>query len=420
MPDTFTTLWKRLQLRASSIDSNLIRDFIRDSFNEITEVREWTWTMGHGTLYTPNVTVAGTVDVLNYSPFVSGTGTSFDASMIGKQIRLGSATNVAFPTYTIIDVPSPTTLVMDQAWVGPDLVNQQYQVFLCYFPVPEDFQYFVSLLNISCNYRLYTYVSEADFDRLDPQRTDTGTPYAAAFYDYQNQYQGKVNPIVQIIGTGQKPVSTTEGGYLYPQDSIYTLQIVTGGSIGTATFQWKQDGGTFQGPITTPDDGTYYGLNNGAGVYFPAGTYNAGDVFVFTAQAVASAGQKRFELWPRPINTGYVFPYIYRRVPPPLTDAQPQLPEPLARRGDVVLEKALAKCASWPGTDTMRNPYYDLQLARMHELKAAAMINELELKDDATASKNLMYSSLPYHTNAIVFDGNYLQRHDGPLITDWP
>lgn len=418
MPDTFTTLWQRLRLRASAIDALLARDYIRDAFNQLSETREWSWTMGHGTFYSPAILTPDTVSVTWGIPIVTSTGNLFTENVIGLQIRIGGSGGASFPTYTIIQYVAPNQVVIDQPWIGPSLTGQTYQVFQCYFPVPEDFQYFVSLVNTSANYRLFTQASQAQFDSLDPQRTNTGTPYGCAFYDFTKNFIGSIGPVVRIIGSGTAPVSTTETGWTYPTSAIFTVQIVTGGSIGTATFQWKQDAQAFGAEITTPDDGSIYNLASGAAVYFPDGTYNAGDVFVFHCAAVTTSGAQRYELWPRPINTPYVFPYLYRRTPPALTDEQPQLPEPIANRGDVLLEMALANCARWPGTDTMRNPYYDLNLARQHDLRAEAFRNDLEVKDDSTAPKDLIFNT-PYHSGVPILDGSYLQVHDGALWTNW-
>jgi hypothetical protein len=410
--DNFTTLWRRLQLRAPSLGAPFAQDIIRDAFNQLAERREWSWAIGYSSFYPPTYPSPGTTTVtaLGGTLVVTSSAAYFTTDMVGKQIRIGQVTSTAYPTYTILSYLGPTQVGIDKPWTGPDAVGLTFLVFQCYYPVPQDFQYFISMVNTTSNYRVWTDITQTLLDTYDPQRTNYGNSYATAYYDDTPSYSGVVGPVVQIIGSGPAPISTTSVGYTYPQSSVYTVEIITGGTIGTATFQWKQDSAAFSPVTTTPDDESAYFLSNGVAVYFPAGTYVAGDLFVIQCSAVEVKGVPRYELWPRPIQTPYIYPFRYRKVPPPLTDDQPSLPSLIANRGDVILEMALARCAMWPGTDTTRNPYYDLNLARMHEIKAETMINELEMKDDDTGVTNICYEDVDFYP-APWMDGKWLQRH---------
>jgi hypothetical protein len=407
--DDFTTLWHRLQLRTGSgIGPDLAQDYIRDSFNQLAERREWSWLMKSGAFFPPVYSVPGTVSVLPNQVTVTGSGTSFDATLVGKQFRVGSAVTSSYPTYTISQVPSTTTLILSQPWVGPTLTGQTYSLFQCYFPVPDDFQYFYSIVNTTAAYRLWHNGTQAQLDIDDPQRIQVGISYKVAFYDYTNNYIGTVNPILQVRGTGAVPVATTTVGYQFPSDSIYSVEITTGGASGTAVFKWKQDSGTYTSGVTT--SATPLDLSNGVQVYFPTGTYVSGDVFIIQAVSQTTSGVPRYELWPRPINAQYCYPFLYACKLPDLTDERPQLPDFIARRGDVLLEMSLGKAALFPGTETMRNPYYSLQTAQMHFGKAETLIYELEKKDDETATKDLSFYTLPWAYGP-YFDGAWNQSH---------
>lgn len=418
MVDTYTTIWNRLLLRAPAVGAELARDLVRDAFQQFAERREWSWLIRHSAFFPPTYNLTDAVSVSPGSPFVTSTGGFFVPAMVGQQIRLGALGGTSYPTYTILQYLGPSQIMMDSAWVGPTLTNQPYQVFQCYFPVPADFKSFYSLVNTTANYRLWTNLTQAELDLADPQRVQSGITFAAAFYDYTQNYTGTVAPTLQVVGTGSVPNATTSYGFTYPADSIYSLQITTGGIVGTAVFQWKQDGGPWTAGVvsdTFPID-----LSNGVQVFFPAGTYNAGDVFVVRCNAQGVHGVPRYELWPRPINAPYVYPFIYNCYVPELTDANPSLPEFIANRGDVLLEMALAAAARFPGQTAdnsassfilrKTNQYYDLQLAQIHEGKAEKMINELELKDDDVAIKNLVYKDIPFYP-APWLDGSWLQRH---------
>lgn len=358
--------------------------------------------------FPPVYTTPGTVSVSPNQNTVTGVGTSFDASLVGKQWRIGSAIANSYPTYTIAQVPSTTSLILSQPWIGPTLTAQSYQLFQCYFPVPADFQYFYSIVNTTAAYRLWHNGTQAELDMDDPQRIQVGISYKAAFYDYTTNYVGTVDPVLQVRGSGASPVSTTSSGFTFPADSVYTVEITTGGASGTAVFKWKKDAGSYTTGVTTSTSAL--DLSDGVQVYFPVGTYVLGDVFIIQAIAGTTSGVPRYELWPRPINAQYAYPFSYAAKLPDLTDDSPQLPEFVARRGDVLLEMALGQAALFPGTETMRNPYYDLNTARIHAAKAETMVFELEKKDDDTARKDINYFRLPYAWGPF-FDGSWLQTH---------
>jgi hypothetical protein len=132
-------------------------------------------------------------------------------------------------------------------------------------------------------------------------------------------------------------------------------------------------------------------------------------VFTIVCKTDSLSGLPRYELWPRPIDAAYVYPYLYARKLPTLTDDQPQLPEFIARRGDVLLEMGLTQLAMWPGTPNQPNPYRDLSTSNAHRAWAEKLIYELETKDDSTAIKDLTYSDLPFM--GPWRDGSWLQQH---------
>jgi hypothetical protein len=390
------------------VGAALAQDFVRDAFNQLMERREWSWLMRSSAFYPSVFSNLGLVSCIPNYNVVTGVGTAFDLSWVGSQFRVG-ANPSNFPTYTIVTVISPTTIVLDKPWIGPVVTNAPYQIFQCYFAVPEDFNYFYSIVNITSNYRLYHNLTQAELDLADPQRVQTGITYAAAFYDYTTTYLGVVEPTMQISGAGPIPVSSTSYGYNYPAPTVFVLTITTGGAPGGALeFSWRQGSGAST-TVSVLDNGAI-DLINGVQVYFPQDTYVFGNTFIIQCMPTPQSGVPRYELWPRPINTPFVYSYIYACKLPELSDQKPALPDFIARRGDVLLEMALANCARFPGSATMPNPYRDLQLAVQHDARAERMIFDLENKDDDTAIKNLKYQSMPFYP-APWMDGSWLQRH---------
>lgn len=406
--DTFTTIWNRLLLRAPAIGSLLAQDLVRDSFQQLAERRTWSWRRGTNSFYPHIFYNTGTANTTNNSAYVSGNGTVWDVSWVGAQFR-GGAIPSAFPTYTILAVLSPTLILLDNAWSGPTTAAFQYQIFQCYFPVPNDFQSFESVTNPTNSMQIWTNTTQYELDRMDPQRVTSGVVYAAVFYDYTANYQGDIQPILQVGGSGPSPISTTSQGYSFPTASTYSLQITTGGAVGAAVFKWKQDDGSYTTGVAVPDSQPI-DLSNGVQVYFPAGVYVVNDIFIINCTTEPVPSVPRYELWPRPINAFYVLPYLYIKLLPELTDSQPQLPPFVAQRGDVLLEMSLQKAATFPGTATTPNPYYNLGIADRHEAKANMLIYELEKYDDNTGSQDISYQNMPMGPSPWL-DGNWLQSH---------
>jgi hypothetical protein len=394
----------------------LAGDLVRDAFQQLAERRQWSWLQKHACWFPPTYNQTDSVTVTSNLFIVTSTGSQFVPAMVGNQIRVGGNQST-FPTYTIAAWLSSNTILLDSPWIGPTRAGQQYMVFQCYFPVPADFQSFYSLVNPSVNMRLWTNITQSQLDTADAQRVVAGPSFGAAFYDYTASYSGVIAAVQPVNATGASPVSTTSLGYSYPINSIYSVLITAGGSPGDTVlaFEWKQDSGTFSLPIVVTDNNAI-DLSNGVQLYFPSGVYVTGDTFVIQCQSIVQPALPRYELWPRPINTPYAYPYLYMAKLPALTDAQPALPPFVAQRGDVLLEMALGAAAQFPGTATTRNPYYDLNLAKMHMIMAERLINELEVKDDNTATKDLNYLNMDYAPTPWL-DGSYLQSHAWPYAT---
>lgn len=328
--------------------------------------------------------------------------------MIGSQIRIGGLLN---PYYTIVGWLSATAILIDAPWAGPDVIAQSYQLLQIYYPVPADFNYFYVAVSVKDGYKLWTNITEEDLALLDPQRANTGQTYAVAFRDYTPVYGGVIGPVIPVAAAGPAPISTTTLGYSYVSNATYIIQITLGGDSGTATFQWMRSGqSSFTGPVLTSDSPA--DLMDGVQIYWPDGiTYIANDLFIINAQSQMVSSGPRFELWPAPTFTGYLYPYIYIAKEYDLTTAQPQLPIFVANRGEVILEMALAKCARFPGEDIdHKNPYFNLALALQHDTAAEKMLWDMERNDEEVGVTNVTYQSYPFYP-APWLDGNWQQTH---------
>ena len=291
-----------------------------------------------------------------------------------------------YPYYTISGWISSTSILIDQPWAGADLTAVTYQILQCYFPVPGDFGYFYTAVSIKDSYRLWTNVTEADLSIMDPQRTNQGQTYSGCvFRDYLGAPGGIIGPAIGVDVTtpgGPSPVSTTSNGYSYPANATYVIQVLAGGISGTATFQWLRAGqSSFQPSQITSDQAQ--DLADGVQIYWPDGISSSslpGDIFIINCVQQSIESVPRYELWPSPTYARYLYPFIYIAKEYDLTPSAPNLPPFIANRGEVILELALAKCATFPGGFGADNPniYYNLKQAAYHESRAQDMLIDLE------------------------------------------
>jgi lantibiotic modifying enzyme len=74
---------------------------------------------------------------------------------------------------------------------------------------------------------------------------------------------------------------------------------------------------------------------------------------------------------------------------------------------------ALAEAAKWPGpSEDKKNPYFNLTLAKAHELKVEYMIAELERQDDEISNMSVSYDTitrLPWAP--LPMDASFWQKH---------
>lgn len=416
MPDDFNSISNRLLNRCPAAGILLSQQMVNDAWKRLQARREWSWRRGSGIFAPPNLYQTGkaSTNVATGSPtLISGSGTAWTPQMVGTQIRLGG---LLYPYYTIVQYISPTALLIDQVWAGPDVSLVTYQILQCFFPVPADFNYFYTVVSIKDGYRLWTNITENDLSMLDPQRTNTGQTYATAFKDFTSNYGGTIGPVIRVGGTGPSPVSTTTLGYSYVANATYIIQVVTGGISGTATFQWMRAGQTsFQGIVLTADSAQ--DMQDGVQIYWPdSASYVSGDIFIINTQAQITSGVPRYELWPAPTFNGYLYPYIYIRKEADVTPQQPQFPPFVANRGDVLLEMSLAQCARYPGADADHpNPYFNLKLADMHDTRSEYLINELERNDEEVGVSNIDFQIYPYYPSPWA-TGQWQQSH-APFLT---
>lgn len=128
----------------------------------------------------------------------------------------------------------------------------------------------------------------------------------------------------------------------------------------------------------------------------------------------AQVGQARFEIFPYP-TTAKSYVCVYYNKPAVFAETD-VLIGPFARSKDVLIEGALARAALWPGTSTVRNPYFNLNLADRLDKRFREKCQQLEVKDEDMYGTSMPFAS--YGFAAGPWDSSFLQNHELRTIDD--
>lgn len=127
----------------------------------------------------------------------------------------------------------------------------------------------------------------------------------------------------------------------------------------------------------------------------------------------ALAGQPRYELYPYQ-TTGRTYPVTYF-VKPQIMGDDTVIIGPLSRRApEILLNGALSRCARWPGTESRKNPYFNLSLAEALGLEFEKALTEVTVTD-----QELYFDGLPmtdWQVAEFPWDSNWLQSHEPYVI----
>lgn len=398
--DTADAIVGKVELHCPMAGGELARVWVTHAFRDIAERRPWSWLIRQGRFYIPAAYTTGTVSIAyNTTTLTIGGGGSFAPEMVGRQIKIGTQ------ILTLVTYNSTTSMEVDMPWPAATVSGSAFTIFKPYVTPPDDFHYFLGMWNPDEAYRLWLDVTQEELSAFDPQRASTGQPYLVASLDTEPTRLGQVDAPLQVRGTGAVPGSS--GAFSGPTASLFTIEITLAGIEGVAQYKWKKDSGSYTTGVLS-DAALTQALSHGVEVYWPAGTYNLGDVFVIRTSVGAAAGLPRYELYPHP-TSALTLNFLYVARADDLFDSGMSVPRYI--RGDVLATAALAQAARWPGpTKEERNPYFQIALAESLEGKAERQVNTLEVQDNEVYERMISYTrSIPYHPG-----GSWLQSHLAP------
>lgn len=174
MADTFESMYRGLLMHAPDLPPFLAQQFIRNRYRLVCERRPWSGLRAESEFLLNDAKSAGVVTTTRGSATVTGDGTAFAASDVGRQFMAKGRA----PVYTIVAVDAGAqTLMLDRVFGGTSETGT-YRILDAYVTAPSDFQYFEIVYDPVMNWRLRHWVTQADISRLDPARSSAGTPWA--------------------------------------------------------------------------------------------------------------------------------------------------------------------------------------------------------------------------------------------------
>lgn len=241
------------------------------------------------------------------------------------------------------------------------------------------------------------------------------------------------NGSATVLGAATNWTSALEGRQLYLGGAgpYYTIQTVVDAT--TITLE-RPFGGTTTGAgtayeiaqayVTPPSDFLYFKsikdpVNNWRLRFNVSQEWldkrdarrsTVGNAWIFADYRHTTGGIPRYEVWPR-VTSQRLYPFLYVKRPADLNaDADtPMFPI----RGDELVTGALADLARWPGTETRKNPSFNLPLAQQYEKEFTEMVNALQRVDQDTYLSNYIGPNDDWSgMSEVPIDSAFFQDHD--------
>lgn len=174
--NTFLECTRSLRLYVQQLPITLAEHFIRDRYRRILERRDWSALRREAEFILNDAKTTGTVAVTRESLTVTGTGTTFASTDVGRQFKVGSS-----PVYTIAAVDTGAqTLTLDRAYGDTTDATAEFTIFDGYVTVPTDFLRFIYIVDPNQGFRLRHWITSSELSKMDPQRLNFGQPYVLA------------------------------------------------------------------------------------------------------------------------------------------------------------------------------------------------------------------------------------------------
>lgn len=211
----------------------LVRRWIANNYRALVDHKNWSGMLVRGQVTVPTAYAVGNVSVTTGSNVVTGNGTAWDITMVGRQFRVGFTT----PISTITQVnPVAQTLLLDTPWGGVSLTGAGYQIFQNLVSFGPRIKNLFTVVNQAQGFRLQLHVPQEVLNINDTWRTSTGWTFAVSDREAsplgEQQYELYPIPTFQqafpFLASIQPPDLVNDGDYPAPYiraDIIVTMSI---------------------------------------------------------------------------------------------------------------------------------------------------------------------------------------------------
>jgi hypothetical protein len=150
-----------------------IQTSLNNHIRKIYDRRTWYGLMVRGQIVTQKIFIGGSCQLVAGTNLVTGIGTTWDSSLVGRQFRQGYNT----PPYTIIQVDQGNQiLALEMPWGGPTTNPSSYFIVQQYYNLGPNIKYIHTAKNLIMAWRLNLGYNQVSLDTIDPWRISTFSP----------------------------------------------------------------------------------------------------------------------------------------------------------------------------------------------------------------------------------------------------
>jgi hypothetical protein len=174
--DNFDSMVRSLRLYVPHLPYTLCQQFIRDRYRRVLERRHWSGLRGEFEFILNPVKNTGTVSATLNGLTITGAGTAFASTDVGRQFKLGQG---SIYSIAAVDVGAQT-LTLDRVYSLATATAQTFTIFDGYVNAPQDFKTWMAATDRLMGWRLRLWITQEELNAWDPQRTFFGNPYVLA------------------------------------------------------------------------------------------------------------------------------------------------------------------------------------------------------------------------------------------------